>query len=265
MKQHRSVTLHQYVTPNLDDSVGANADEVLVKRCVMELAKGKAVRNVWFSAFLVTYDVRGVEEFTVPQAANCALGLVGAKNSLAKRVLVKAHFYLPRRVAASFLPYCIRCRRHRRRKFSKVDLGSIVKLNCEGESSRIVSDDKYRPYRQVESFNEPEEVNQRNVPPPELAESDIVPMVGVVAPVRVKEAPVAARAIVVRPVDRGTYRKRQLTHFGLEYPLHADEGNAHAVDLEAVLENLPGKDVVVFCNPFGKPAESGTANVCVTH
>ncbi len=84
MQQHRSVSFHQYVTSNLNDSVGANADEVLVKRCVMELAKRKAVWNVWFSAFLVTYDVRCVEEFTVPQAANRALGLVSAKNPLAK-------------------------------------------------------------------------------------------------------------------------------------------------------------------------------------
>ena len=76
VEQHWPVTFLQYVTSNLDDPVGTHAYEVPVERRMMELAKRKAIRNVRFSPFLVTYYVRGVEELTVPQATNRALGLV---------------------------------------------------------------------------------------------------------------------------------------------------------------------------------------------
>ena len=235
VKQHWSVMFLKYVASYLDDSVGANADEVLVERCVMKLAQRKAVRNSWFSAFLITYDVRRVEKFTVPQSTNRALGPVGAKNALAKRALVKAYLYNSSCVSASFLPDLIRYRRRRRRTLFKVEQGSIVELNREGECGRVISDDEYWPYRQVASFYEPKEIDQRNLSAHEFAESSIVPMVGIGAPIRVEKASVTACAVIIWPVDRGTYRERQLAHFRLEYPLHAYDGNPKAIELEAVL------------------------------
>ena len=91
MKQHRSVVLLEYVAPHLDQSVGANANEVLVERCVMEFAERKPIGNPRLSAFPVGDDVCGIEKFTVLETTDCALCPIGAKDPLAKRALVKAN------------------------------------------------------------------------------------------------------------------------------------------------------------------------------
>ncbi len=72
---------------------------------------------------------------------------------------MKAHFYLPSRVSASFLPYFIRRGRYRRRKFREVEYASIVELNREGESSPVVSDYEYGPYWEVAPRNEAKQIN----------------------------------------------------------------------------------------------------------
>ena len=90
MTQHRAVVLLENFAPNLDETVWANSDEVLVKRCMMEFAKRKSIRNPRLTAVLVGNDVRSVEEFAMLETTDCALSPIGAKDPLAKRTLVKA-------------------------------------------------------------------------------------------------------------------------------------------------------------------------------
>ena len=90
MTQHRSIVLLENFAPNLDEAVRANTDEILVKRCVMEFAERKSIRNPRFTAVLVRNDVGSVEEFAMLETTDCALSPIGAKDPLAKRALVQA-------------------------------------------------------------------------------------------------------------------------------------------------------------------------------
>ena len=147
----------------------------------------------------------------------------------------------------------------------EVENGSIVDLNCEGELIPIIPYYKYRPCSQIATFDEAEEVNQRDTSAHKLTESNVIPMVRVSASILVAEPAVAALAVIVGPIYGRAYRQRQLARLGLENPLRADERDADAPDLKTALQDRPGKDIVVFGNPFGEPAKGGTTYGGVTH
>ena len=90
MTQHRSVVLLENFAPNLNETVRANTDEVLVERCMMEFAQRKSIWNPRLTAVLVSNDVSSIEEFAMLESTDCALSPIGAKDPLAKRALVKA-------------------------------------------------------------------------------------------------------------------------------------------------------------------------------
>ena len=81
----------KYVAPYLDQAVGANANELLVKRRVVKLAERKPIRNSQLSAFPVTDDMCSIEKFTMLETTDRALCPIGPKDPLAKRPLVKAN------------------------------------------------------------------------------------------------------------------------------------------------------------------------------
>ena len=147
----------------------------------------------------------------------------------------------------------------------EIEDGSIVDLNCEGELIPIIPNNEYRPCGQVATFDEAEEVYQRDTSPHQLTESNVIPMIRIIAPIFVTKPAVPARAVVVGPIYGRAYRQRQLARLGLENPLRADERDADAPDLKTALQDRPGKDIVVFGNPFGEPAKGGTAYGGVTH
>ena len=90
----RSVFLVQQVVANLDDVVGSDADEVTVEGRVVQLAQRQPVPDGRFaSGFGVGHDVRGVEEFGVPEAAEGALSPVRVENPLAETSLMEAMPY----------------------------------------------------------------------------------------------------------------------------------------------------------------------------
>ena len=90
-------------------------------------------------------------------------------------------------------------------------------------------------------------------------------MIGVGSAICILEAPAPARTIVVGSIDSGPNREGQLARAGLEDPLHADEGNANALEVETSMEHRPGKDVVVPGYLLGQPVECSTADRRVTH
>ena len=223
MTQHRSVVLLEYVAPHLDQAVGANANEVLVERRVMEFAQRKPIWNPRLSTLPVADDVCGIEKFAVLEATDCALCPIGAKDPLAKRALVKANLQFTSGVSASLLPDLIGDGRQCSHWLVEVDNGGIVDLDREGELALIVPNDKYRPCGEVAPRDKAEEVNQGDASAHEFTEANIIRMVRIGAPIRISEPAFAARAVIVGPLYGSTYRQRQLARRRLENPRHADE------------------------------------------
>ena len=69
--------LLKFVTPHLDQAVGANANEVLVERGVVEHAERKTIWSSRLSAFPVADDVCSIEMFTMLETTDCALCPIG--------------------------------------------------------------------------------------------------------------------------------------------------------------------------------------------
>ena len=197
MQQHRSVLLFQDVSSHHDDAVRAHANEVLVVGSVMKLAKREHIRNRGLAAFAVGDDVRGIKELAVPQAAKRTLGPVRTENPLSERSLVNADLELARHIAATFRNIWLDGGGRRRGHLVEVEHRSIIELDSEEVPDGIVSDHEDRPCGKVAPGNEGEEIDEGDPLSHELPEPCVVPMGMVGTPVRVEEAALATRAVVV--------------------------------------------------------------------
>lgn len=71
--EHRTVNFAQDGRPDLDHVVGPDREEPPIERGVVKLAECDAVRDDWVSFInSVRDDVRRVEQFLMPQQAQCA-------------------------------------------------------------------------------------------------------------------------------------------------------------------------------------------------
>ena len=130
--------------------------------------------------------------------------------------------------------------RQSRQWLVEIDNGSIVDLDREAEFAPIIPNDEYRPCGQVASWDEAEEVNQRDASAPEFTEADVIRMVRIGAPIRVPEPAFAALAVVIGRLYGSAYRQRQLARSGFENPLPAYEMNANAPNLKPTSQDRPG-------------------------
>lgn len=89
--KHRAVDLLEQFPIDMHDPVRRYADQIAVERSVVDLAQAQPVRHERKPAFAVVLDdVRCVQQFRVPQSADCAAALVRLDYSSAKLWLMKA-------------------------------------------------------------------------------------------------------------------------------------------------------------------------------
>ena len=88
--QHRPVNLLEHVQADLDLVVGPDAEDLRIERGVVQLAEREAVWNDRMPLRMpVWQNVRGLEEFLMPQMAHCAMRVVCREDALAERLLVQ--------------------------------------------------------------------------------------------------------------------------------------------------------------------------------
>ena len=88
MDQRGAVRLVQQIGTHLHNVVGADAEKVPIEGGVMELAERQAVRYDRFPLIAVGHDMCGVQQFRVPEPAECTLLTVGGEDALSKCALV---------------------------------------------------------------------------------------------------------------------------------------------------------------------------------
>ena len=85
VQQHRPILLVQDLSPNLDDVVGPDPDELPVEGGVVQLAERETILDSRLAAGLrVWNDVGSVEQLLMAETAQCALLPVGAEHSFAE-------------------------------------------------------------------------------------------------------------------------------------------------------------------------------------
>ena len=102
--QHRAISLSENVKSHLHGEVGADAQDMAVKGGVMEFAEGQTVWDDRFSLGVpIREDVSSLQQFLMPQAADRALDLVCAEDTLPKALLMEAALGDGRHVLAAAL------------------------------------------------------------------------------------------------------------------------------------------------------------------
>ena len=87
--QHRSVDFFEDVRTNFDLQIGANAEDVPVKRGVVDFAECESVRHDRLAAGMAVWqNVGGVEKFCVPEPTYGTRGAVGDQDPLAELSLM---------------------------------------------------------------------------------------------------------------------------------------------------------------------------------
>lgn len=86
-----TISLFEDVSPDLDDAVRADTDEVAIEGHVMELAQRQSITNEGGTlGFRVGHYVRCIEQLLVPEPAQRALVPVRLEDSLPERSLMES-------------------------------------------------------------------------------------------------------------------------------------------------------------------------------
>jgi hypothetical protein len=111
--QHRPIDLFEEAARDVHDSVRRDPEQVAVIREVVDCAEGDPVdHGCGATRVAVLDDVRGLQQRSLAECADCAAGAVGAENSLAEAMLVQTDVRLASRVPAGEL---VRGKARRRR------------------------------------------------------------------------------------------------------------------------------------------------------
>ena len=264
--EHRAVVFLKDVAAHLDRVVGSNAKEEAVERRMVQLAESDAVLDDGLPARLsVGDDVRGVQEFVVPQPAQRALLPIRFEHSLPEAALVQALPHEGRDVLPA--PRVLRLTDGETLRFSPrvgVQVLLIIHSDIEHQSLRVIADDEDRPHRHILAGHEPVEVDERRPLKHRCAEAGIFMMMRVCSPVAVQQQTVRAQLIAVWTVrsrgDRERYLRKDL---GLEDALLGHEWNPLPVKLEPVQEQAAGEHVTVLGHLPLEPAEGREADAFV--
>lgn len=158
--QRWSILLLENVWPYLHHIVRSDTHEIPVERAMVQLAESKPVRDNRFTTlFIVGNDVSRVEQFFMSETAERALVPVGSQDAFPEGPLVKALAHSTGDILAS---YCITAFVHCQRTYSgQACVSRIVHCNRKCQPARIVSNDKYRPGRNVPPGHDSMEVDER--------------------------------------------------------------------------------------------------------
>ena len=144
--QHWSVNFFEDVRADFDMQVGANAEDVPVKRGVVDLAECESVRHDWLApGMAVRQNVCGVQKFGVPEPADGTRRAVGNQDPLAELGLMDSNEPFLGDVGASRLGAGFDQLVATQALFS-------IKADSEGEGSWIVSLHERRPHREVLTY-----------------------------------------------------------------------------------------------------------------
>lgn len=89
MQKHWAIPFFEDVSAHFDDEIRPHADQLLIEGSVMELAERERVGDFRFSRWIrVRNDMRRVEEFSVPQAAQRTALSIRSKNAPPELFLV---------------------------------------------------------------------------------------------------------------------------------------------------------------------------------
>jgi len=87
--KHWTITLVEHVLSNLDDQVGADTENVVIKRGVMEFTQSESVTDPGLSPRMsIGKDMRGIEELLMPQTANRAALSIRLNHSHSEALLM---------------------------------------------------------------------------------------------------------------------------------------------------------------------------------
>lgn len=107
MPQHWAIGLREDSVGDDDPIVRVDSEEVSIECCMVNLAETQTIRHDGFTVWIgIGHDMSGVKKLGVLKPADCAVFAVGAKDALAKCLLVES---LPRRhqsVSAGQIRFC---------------------------------------------------------------------------------------------------------------------------------------------------------------
>ena len=207
MTEHRPIRLAKDVRPQFDREIRRDAQDMPVKRRVVQGAQGEPVRHDRFSARVpVGQDVCCLEQFLMAKSTNGTTLPVRPKHLLSKRLLVQPALGDAGDIRAPSLGSCVvfDTRGHQRYVL-------LVDRDREDQVERIVSDDIGGPSRHVPPRHNAEQVDERCLALHRQSESLIVPMIWIGPPVPILEKPALADPVVVRArlsLDKGNRRNR---------------------------------------------------------
>ena len=177
--------------------VWPQTDEGAVKRSVMQGAQGKTIPNYWLTVRMSIWrDVRSVQHFLVPKAAEGALALVRIKHTLSECALVQTNLYCGGSVSTTEVVGA-RVRRDRRGRLGKSDVLGVIYRDRESQLRRVIADNKDRPGGEVLARYEPVEIDERLSFRYQSAQADVVSMGRVGAAVPISKKSVRPHGVVV--------------------------------------------------------------------
>lgn len=191
--EHRAVLLLEDVVPDLDHQVRPDAEDVPIEGGVVDLAQRNPIGDHRVAVRMpIREDVRGLEQFDVPQPANRAALTVGPEDAGTKLLLMHPPLGEHRDVLAA----------NRRGRLGHPglewdDRPPVVDLDAKGEFGGIVADDEHRVFGVVPSGHETDEVDERNLAPHGLAKPHVVRVRRVEAAVLVVNHTAHADRVVV--------------------------------------------------------------------
>jgi hypothetical protein len=257
MAQHRPVDLLQDASAYLDHEVRSNPDDVLVERCVMQLAQRYPIRDNWFTTAGIGQYVCCVQQLCMPQSADAAHAPVRLDDSLTEACLMQTMPSQTRDVGTS-AAYLSRFRR------GNAEGMGVVQRDLERQAPGIVAHDVDRPRSEVLTWNETVEVDERRVSLHRAPKTAILVMVWIVAPVTVDQMLVRADRVIVWTMGSGRDAQRHVSHHGrLEDALGTNEWDATTFVGKPCCEQPPRQDLTMDRDGLFEKGERGEADRAV--
>jgi len=85
-----SVLFLENILPDFDDVIRPNSEDVIVECSVVDGAHGHTVWNDGFAAFGIFLDVSSIQQYLMPQMAECACGSISKEDPAPKQALMQS-------------------------------------------------------------------------------------------------------------------------------------------------------------------------------
>jgi hypothetical protein len=92
--KHRTIDLFEDISPDFDNVVRPNAEDVLIKRRMVQLAQGNPICNDWLSIRIGIWgDMSCLKQGHMTKPAQCALLLVCSQDPFPEQALMKPNLH----------------------------------------------------------------------------------------------------------------------------------------------------------------------------